>query len=448
MNKEKPTEWYKLDLSANVYPTLQRRTFSSVYRLTVTLTNEIRPVILQQALEMTLPRFPEFNVSLHTGLFWRYLEPDSGPPPRVRKDVRNPCMPMNLRDRSSHLIRVYYYGNQISLEAFHSLSDGNGALLFLQTMAAVYLRLTGISIPCGEGVLDITEEPPAGEMEDAYMKYANSEVAPGRIHEKTYRVRGTREPFYTLNIIAGEMTVEDLLKAAHSYHATVTEYLTSVLLFALQKDQAKRHGNSLIRPVKIALPVNLRSFFPTSTMRNFITMMYPGIDPRLGSYTFEEIIRQIHFYMQFSLNDKFLRADITTNALTQKNPFVRAAPLFVKDIIVRRFYKRVQDRQSSAGLTNLGIVRIPDEMRPWVARFDAIMGQPFSARTNCAVISYGNRTTVNFADSIVETDIERYFFQKLVQDHIHVTIRSNREGSMYCSGESEKPAGSMVSKEE
>ena len=30
-------DWYKLDLSAIVYPTLQRRDFSSVYRLSVLL---------------------------------------------------------------------------------------------------------------------------------------------------------------------------------------------------------------------------------------------------------------------------------------------------------------------------------------------------------------------------------------------------------------------------
>ena len=34
-------DWYKLDLSAIVYPTLQRRDFSSVYRLSVLLKEEI-----------------------------------------------------------------------------------------------------------------------------------------------------------------------------------------------------------------------------------------------------------------------------------------------------------------------------------------------------------------------------------------------------------------------
>ena len=44
--------WYKLDLSAIVYPTLQRRDFSSVYRLSVVLKEPIRPDILQKAVDI------------------------------------------------------------------------------------------------------------------------------------------------------------------------------------------------------------------------------------------------------------------------------------------------------------------------------------------------------------------------------------------------------------
>ncbi|MCI9328015.1 MAG: hypothetical protein HFJ00_17720, partial [Lachnospiraceae bacterium] len=59
--------------------------------------------------------------------------------------------------------------------------------------------------------------------------------------------------------------------------------------------------------------------------------------------------------------------------------------------------------------------------------FDIYMGQPFSSRTNCAIISFEDILTVNFASGIMETDVERYFFRKLVKDGIHVTIESNRE---------------------
>ena len=296
----------------------------------------------------------------------------------------------------------------------------------LQTLTAVYLRLLGhTEIESGGFVLDIDREPDPEELEDAYMRYANAKVRPPRPGEKTYRVRGTKEPFYTLNIIDGIMSVSQVMSVAKKYNATITEYLNAVLLYALMTKQEK-DWHFRLRPVKIAMPVNLRRFFPSKTLRNFITMIYPGIDPRVGEYSFEEIVAQVHNYMRYYLNEKFLRGDITTNASTQKNPFIRVVPLFVKDFVVRQFYTKVQDKNSSAGLTNMGAMKVPERMKPYIERFDIYMGQPFSSRTNCAVISFEDTLTVNFASSIIEADVERYFFRKLVADGIHVKIESNR----------------------
>lgn len=419
-------DWYQLDLSAIVYPTLQRRDFSSVYRLSVVLKEEIQPDVLQKALDMTLPRFPTYKAAIRKGLFWRYLEPNDRPGPFVQEDVKNPCQPMYFKANNRYLIRVYYFHSRIALEAHHSLGDGTGGMCLLLTLTAVYLRLLGYEgIENGGFVLDIDSAPDSGELEDAYKRYANAKVCPPRLQEKAYRVRGTAEPFYTLNIVDGIMSVSEVMAVAKRYHATVTEYLNAVLLQALLTRQ-KEEGNRRLRPVKIAMPVNLRRFFPSITLRNFITMIYPGIDPRLGDYTFEEIVAQVHNYMRYYINEKQLRGDITTNAATQRNPVIRVVPLFIKDIVVRTFYSRVQDRNSSAGLTNMGAMKVPEGMKPYIERFDIYMGQPFSRRTNCAVISFGDTLTVNFASSIVESDVEKYFFRKLVQDGIHVKIESNR----------------------
>lgn len=418
--------WYKLDLSAIVYPTLQRRDFSSVYRLSVVLKDPVDPALLQQALDRTLPRFPTYKAAIRKGLFWRYLEPNDRPGPYVQKDIKNPCMPMPFKGNNRYLIRVYYYRNRISLEAHHSLGDGTGGMCLLQTLTAVYLGLLGHPVRPEGFVLDTDTEPDPEELEDAYMRYADAQVCPPRPADKTYRVRGTKEPFYTLNIIDGVMSVQNVMEVAKRYNATLTEYLNAVLLYALlQKQNGDRSGR--LRPVRIAMPVNLRRFFPSKTLRNFITMVYPFIDPRLGEYTFDEIVEQVHNYMRYYINVKFLRGDITTNAATQRNPLIRIVPLFIKDFVVRTFYTRVQDRNSSAGLTNMGALHVPEDMKPYIERFDIYMGQPFSSRTNCAVISYEDILTVNFASSIIEADVERLFFRKLVQDGIHVTIESNRE---------------------
>ena len=418
-------DWYKLDLSAIVYPTLQRRDFSSVYRLSVLLKEEIDPEMLQRAVNLTMPRFPTYKAAIRKGVFWRYLEPNDRPGPFVQEDVKNPCQPMYFKANNRYLVRIYYYRNRIALEAHHSLGDGTGGMCVLQTITAVYLRLLGAEISNGYFVLDVNEAPDPEELEDAYMRYANALYCPPRPAEKTYRVRGTKEPFHTFNIIDGIMSVKEVAAVAARYNATITEYLNSVLLYALLNKQNMDFHLKLY-PVRIAMPVNLRRFFPSKTLRNFITMVYPSIDPRLGNYTFEEIVAQVHNYMRYYINEKFLRGDITTNAATTRNPFIRVVPLFLKDIVVRTFYRKVQDKNSSAGLTNMGAMKVPEDMKPYIDRFDIYMGQPFSSRTNCAIISFDDTLTINFASCIMEADVERHFFRKLVEDGIHVKIESNR----------------------
>lgn len=417
--------WYKMDLSAVVYPTLQRRDFSSVYRLSVVLKEKIDPDVLQKAVDITMKRFPTYKVAIRKGLFWRYLEPNNRPGPFVMEDIKNPCMPMPFKANNRYPVRIYYYEKRIAFEAHHSLGDGTGGMHVLLTLTAVYLRLQGHNIGNGGFVLDVNEQPDPEELEDAYIRYANAKVCPPRIGEKAYRVCGTKEPFYTLNIIDGIVSVQEVKKVAAKFHVTITEYLNAVLLYALLQKQDKDMPFRY-RPVKIAMPVNLRQFFPSKTLRNFITMVYPAIDPRLGDYQFEEIVTQVHNYMRYYINEKFMRGDITTNYATRKNPVLRVVPLFLKDIVVRQYYSMIQDRNSSAGLTNMGKINVNEDMKPYIERFDIYMGQPFSSRTNCAIASFEDILTINFASSIKETDVEYFFFRKLVQDGIHVKVESNR----------------------
>lgn len=178
--KTAPRIWYRLDLSAIVYPTLQRRDFSSVYRLSVLLKETVRPDVLQQAVDIALKRFPTYKVSMRKGLFWRYLEPNERPGPFVRPDVRNFCMPMSFKGNGRYLIRIYYYDRRISLEAHHSLGDGTGGMYLLLTITAVYLRLLGHPVSDGGFVLNVDEKPASEELEDAYMRYANASVRPQR----------------------------------------------------------------------------------------------------------------------------------------------------------------------------------------------------------------------------------------------------------------------------
>lgn len=106
-NKSNNSIWYKLDLSAIVFPTLQRRDFSSVFRLSMHLSENINPDIMQKAIDLSMKRFPTYKSAIHTGIFWRYLEPNNRPGPFLKEDIQNPCMPMSFRSNNRYLVRFF-----------------------------------------------------------------------------------------------------------------------------------------------------------------------------------------------------------------------------------------------------------------------------------------------------------------------------------------------------
>ena len=169
--------WYKLDNAGVLYSALQKEDYSAIYRFSAVMEERVDPEALQRAVDRTMPRFPGFAVRIKRGMFWYYFEPNTAPGPFVKPDISNPCQPVRFQEDNGWLIRFYYYERRISLEVFHALSDGAGALVFFRTLLAVYLREMGHVIPNGPGILDVDAPPRREELEDAYARYAT--VRPG-----------------------------------------------------------------------------------------------------------------------------------------------------------------------------------------------------------------------------------------------------------------------------
>ena len=66
--------WDKLDNTANLFPVIAGESMTNVYRISLTLSEQINPELLQEALDIVLPKFDLFNVRLRTGVFWYYFE--------------------------------------------------------------------------------------------------------------------------------------------------------------------------------------------------------------------------------------------------------------------------------------------------------------------------------------------------------------------------------------
>ena len=110
--------------------------------MAIILKEEIQQDLLQQALDMVLPKFSVFNCRLRQGMFWYYFEENGKKSPTVHEEHTYPCRYIDEHRNRSYLFRVTYYGCRINLEVFHSLTDGNGALNFLKELTYQYLRLS------------------------------------------------------------------------------------------------------------------------------------------------------------------------------------------------------------------------------------------------------------------------------------------------------------------
>ncbi len=421
--------WYKLDNAGKVYPGQNTSSFSSVYRISITLKEKIEPKLLEKALELTLPRFPSFDVRMKNGFFWHYLEKNPNGAPPVLSDIANPCLRVKWKENRGYLFRVFYYEKRISVEFYHAISDGYGASRFFMTLIAVYLRQKGIDIPHGESVLDINEKPHNTEQEDSYLKNVNSKAKAKRIQKFAYNFKGKKLPKHFFNVTTGYIPVTALKEKAAEYGVTITEYIAAVLLWVMYNLQ-KEEKRIKEKPVGVQIPVNVRKFFDSETLRNFMLCYAFQIDPNMGEYTFPEIVRQVSLYLRFINNEKEIQAMMNSNTAIERNPIMKILPSVLKDFGISVVYKFAGEKSTSAIISNVGVVKIPKEMEPHVEKLMFMMGPGMVNAARCIAVSMNGTFAMSVSNIYESTLVQKEIFTTLVKFGIPVKIESNRHSIM------------------
>ncbi|HAN20088.1 MAG: hypothetical protein A2Y15_05340 [Clostridiales bacterium GWF2_36_10] len=422
---QKNRHWMKLDNAAKIFPAAMSRGWMSMFRLSAELTEPVDIEVLQKAQIRTVKRFPSISLRLRKGVFWYYLEHIEAEPP-LYEDAANPCIRINFKQNNGYMFRVRYHDTKIALEFFHVLTDGTGGLCFLKTLVAEYLTLKyGICIPRSDSILDCNEAPKLEETEDSYIKYAR-DVKVSRISEAAYHLSGTSEDKDFMHITTALLSASEVISKAKSYNVTVTEYILANLIMAIYDAQKAEIDIKHRKPIVICVPVNLRKYYPTSTMRNFAGIVNIGISPKFGDYTFEETLKVVKHQMGLQTSEKMMNAWMTTNVSTEKNTFMRVAPLFIKNPTMKIAYGFNADRASSTTLSNLGNIKLPEEMACFVTRFDFMLGSSKKNPAVCGCITYNDLMSINITRQIKEPTLEHNFYTRLVMQGIHVKIESNQ----------------------
>ncbi|HET6766527.1 MAG TPA: hypothetical protein VFH08_03975 [Chitinophagaceae bacterium] len=413
--------WMRLDNAAKIYPAIKDRELTSVFRISADLKERIKAKQLLDAVHALEERFPYYKVTLKAGFFWYYLQPEDLPI-TVIPDHEFPCRAFAKHEL---MFRMLAKEKRISVEFSHILTDGTGAFEFLRSLVLVYLEKCGLKISSSIAFHHPAEIPAKEEYEDAYNRYFKKiDARPPKV-AKAFHVPFplNRTPrFYVLTAI---IPIDSIIKKAKEYEVSLTEYLIAVYLYSLQliyEQQSpfrKRTANKVLR---VEVPVNLRKMFPSRTMRNFSLYVMPGIDLRLGQYSFDEIIKTVYHQMQLETDKKLISKMISRNVSGEKNPAVRGLPLFIKSFFLSRLYA-LGTRQYSGVVTNLGRIDLGVEANSMIDKFIFIPPPPNKIlKVNCAVAGFDNKLVVTFGNITTSKELERQFFSFLTAQGIPVKL--------------------------
>lgn len=420
--KEIPKEirWDRLDNTAHLFPVIAGENMSNVYRISVTLTERIQPEILQQALDVVLPKFAGFNVRLRRGIFWYYFEENGKPAPRVREESNFPCRFIQQNKNRSYMFRVTYYKYRINLEVFHVLTDGMGGINFLKELTYQYLRLVHPELR--EKVGDALSTDTSLNREDSFLKNYKKSSQKGYQTKKAYLIKGEKLPPGEFGVMHGYMSIPQLKSVCHAYGVSINEYLVAAYVWSVYTECL--HGMPAERPIRVAVPVNLRPYFNSITTKNFFVMVSAEFHPIKEVYTFEEVLAIVSESLRSQINREHLEKLFSYNVSNEKLLIARAVPLFLKNLAMRYVYT-TSALANTATVTNIGNITVAQEYQPYVDMFHAFLAMSKGQHLKGTICSYGDTLVFSFSSDLVDTSVQRGFFRKIAADGISVEVETN-----------------------
>ena len=419
--KSNQLAWDKLDNTAKLFPVIATESMTNVYRMTVTLFEEIEPDLLQQSVEAVLPYFEIFRFKIKKGIFWYYFEENKRPFPKVRQEDTYPCRYFNQYENNEYLFRVTYYKKRINLEVFHALTDGNGGWQFLREITYQYLRLKYPEELSGKVAMGLAQNTSL-DHEDSYLTNYKKSARRAYKTEKSVVVSGTKLPNMALGLMHGYMPIAQIKEAAKKYGININQYLIGTFIWAVYQDTLK--GQPSKKPISVAVPVNLRSYFDSNTNKNFFVMVSCVFKPEKESYTFEEVLAITSQSLKEQITKENLEKLFSYNVSNEKKFYLRMVPLFIKNIAIKAIYLQSAHANTST-VTNMGVFDVEDNYKDYIDRFHIAISMSAGQNIKGAICSYKDLLVFTFSSCLKETGVEKKFFRQIAADGITVSIETN-----------------------
>lgn len=418
-----PQGWRRLDNAAKIFPSATTKADTKVFRFSSELFEQVDRYYLQDALEDTLEDFPSFRCVLRRGLFWYYLE-ETQAEFIVREEDTPPCSVLYVDSRSP-LFEVSYFKNRINVEVYHVLTDGAGTIQFLKALTYNYLRLAHKnSLENGCSLLDF-DASASQRMDDSFAKYytgGKKSITERLFNPKStpvYFLKGAKTAEWRLKVIEGIVPADEVARCAKKMGVTITAFLTAVLMCSIYEEMSERDKK---KQIAVSVPINLHKYFPSKTVRNFFSVVNIGYCFDKNPTDIESVAHSVSESLKKLLSNSYLQERLDALAQLEHWAVARIVPLFIKNIVLKAFYKR-SEKEYTTTLSNIGRVELPPEMRQYVRRINAFNS---TKDMQVCLCTYQNVMSISFTTRFLSNDIQRRFFRALAAMDIPVEIAANR----------------------
>lgn len=414
--------WYKVDNVAKAFLASYNDRDTRSFRISCALKEEIDKEILQQALDLAITDMPQFQVVIHKGLFWHYLE-ETSKKPVVKQEHNRPCPTLYGEGMNSKLhYTVTYYKNRINLDMFHALADGNGGLEFLNVIVQYYLqikypgKLEDISLRSGAAA----EEMIIDSFKHYFDKNTNKKsfildaVKDEQKVKKTYQIRGRKLPNDELQFFEVHMSAKKMLALAKECNVSLTSYLGARLMLAIYKGMPALQKTN---PITISMPVNLRNYYPSETIRNFFNSVYVT-HTFSGEETLEELAVIFDKKFKEQLTPEKIAIKMHNYEKLEQFFFVRMVPLFIKNPVVNFFTKR-ENKSVTAIISNMGKLKVPTPIDTYIDGYAAFCS---SEKMFITITTYEDDLTFGIASPYKNTGILKRFFKGIADNDIEIKL--------------------------
>lgn len=417
--KEESLYWRRLDNSAKIFPISAGKKYSTVFRLSVLLKEKVNKEILEKAVIQTLNSYNMFRVKMKAGFFWYYLEYNPKEP-IIEEEKDYPCKYIDPKTNNGYLFKITYFENKINIDIFHALTDGNTGTTFFREIIYNYLELYYPNELKQENrqlrKIDF-------DTEDSYIKNYDKRAKSNASGKRAYELKGRKIKLGAVSVIHEIINLESLKIESKKYDATITQYLTAVLMYSIYKENYIKNKGK--KPIKICIPVNLKRYFSSKTMTNFfsyITLVAQIEKDKLN--TFEKMISFVKKEFKNRLNEEEIIKTMSTNVKIGNNLIVRTIPLFLKKILVRLSYLEIR-KYTTITFSNIGRVGIIGEYKKYIDYFLMLIAPEPVEKIKCSSCTFENNMVFTFTSILGNNKIEKAFYNFLKERKIQVKIESN-----------------------